>query len=227
MPLSGRIGRDFHDRVCTPGRLRRRGATLPETPPPPAAGDLLSCFAKKVSKEGDPASPVIRCANDSPALLPAGGRSRELALRAHTATPESPACCCAARRLRRALRDRRAFTAAIVAVERARGARQRARSPARVESQQRSQQGLGDSGKPVPDRLLRAAQGSRPRKRTTGMAGSPSLPAFLATQESWAPAGARPGQFLATEGTPGGSDFSPTSVLGDGVACRGEVRTTV
>ena len=49
---------------------------LPETPPPPAAGDLLSCFAKKVSKEGDPASPVIRCANDSPALLATGGRRR-------------------------------------------------------------------------------------------------------------------------------------------------------
>jgi len=38
------------------------------------AGDFLSCVAKKGSKEGDPASPVIRCANDSPALLPAGGR---------------------------------------------------------------------------------------------------------------------------------------------------------
>ncbi len=47
-----------HGRVCTPGRLRRRGAMLRETPPPPPAGDLLSCFAKKEGKEGDPASPV-------------------------------------------------------------------------------------------------------------------------------------------------------------------------
>jgi len=54
--LAGR----FHGRVCTPGRLRRRGALLRETPPPPPVGDLLSCFAKKEGKEGDPASPVIR-----------------------------------------------------------------------------------------------------------------------------------------------------------------------
>ncbi|MCK6395504.1 MAG: hypothetical protein L6Q67_17650, partial [Zoogloea sp.] len=38
------------------------------------AGDLLSCFAKKGGKEGDPATPVIRYANDSPALLVSGGR---------------------------------------------------------------------------------------------------------------------------------------------------------
>ena len=33
------------------------------------AGALLSCVAKKVGKEATPASPVIRFANDSPALL--------------------------------------------------------------------------------------------------------------------------------------------------------------
>ncbi len=38
------------------------------------AGDLLSCVAKKEGKEGDPPPPVIRSANDCPALLPAGGR---------------------------------------------------------------------------------------------------------------------------------------------------------
>jgi hypothetical protein len=38
------------------------------------AGDLLLCFAKEEGKKGDPATPVIRCANDCPALLPAGGR---------------------------------------------------------------------------------------------------------------------------------------------------------
>ena len=38
------------------------------------AGDLLLCFAKEEGKKGDPATPVIRYANDSPALLPAGGR---------------------------------------------------------------------------------------------------------------------------------------------------------
>ena len=38
------------------------------------AGDLLLCFAKEEGKKGDPATPVIRCANDSPALLPSGGR---------------------------------------------------------------------------------------------------------------------------------------------------------
>jgi hypothetical protein len=37
------------------------------------AGDLLSCFAKKEGKEGDPATPG-RPAADCPALLPAGGR---------------------------------------------------------------------------------------------------------------------------------------------------------
>ena len=79
-------------------------------------------------------------------------------------------------------------------------------------------QGLGASEKPVPTpprsapaggevrrgclspkgefragRLLGAAQGSRPRKRATGLAGSPSLPTFLATQESRLPAGAEAG----------------------------------
>jgi len=75
--------------------------------PGPAAG-LLSCVAKKVSKEGDPASAVglrptsLRCSRQA-----AGA---ELALRAQTAAPEGPACHCAARRLRRASRDHRAFT---------------------------------------------------------------------------------------------------------------------
>ena len=70
------------------------------------AGDLLSCFAKKVSKEGDPASPVglrptpLRCSQRA-----AGA---ELALRAQTAAPDFPARCCAARRLRRAFYDHRA-----------------------------------------------------------------------------------------------------------------------
>ena len=55
---------------------------LRETPPPPPAGDLLSCFAKKEGKEGDPASPVglrptpLRCSQQA-----AGA---ELALRAQT-----------------------------------------------------------------------------------------------------------------------------------------------
>ena len=66
----------------------------------PPAGDLLSCFAKKVGKEGDSASPVglrptaLRCSQRA-----AGA---ELALRAQTAAPDFPARCCAARRLRRA-----------------------------------------------------------------------------------------------------------------------------
>ena len=66
----------------------------------PPAGDLLSCFAKKVGKEGDPASPVglrptaLRCSQRA-----AGA---ELALRAQTAAPDFPARCSAARRLRRA-----------------------------------------------------------------------------------------------------------------------------
>ena len=73
---------------------------LRETPPPPPAGDLLSCFAKKGGKEGDPASPVglrptpLRCSQQA-----AGA---ELALRAQTAAPDFPARCCAARRFRRA-----------------------------------------------------------------------------------------------------------------------------
>ena len=88
-------GVSFHGRVCTPGRLRRRGAVLRETPPPPPAGDSLSCFAKKVGKEGDPASPVIRCANDSPALLEVGGRRgtrrlRRLRQLRRKAPPTSP-----------------------------------------------------------------------------------------------------------------------------------------
>ena len=91
-----------HGRVCTPGRLRRRGAMLRETPPPPPAGDLLSCFVKKEGKEGDPASPVglrptaLRCSQQA-----AGA---ELALRAQTAAPEGPACWCADQRFRRAYR---------------------------------------------------------------------------------------------------------------------------
>ena len=66
----------------------------------PPAGDLLSCFAKKGGKEGDPASPVglrptpLRCSQRA-----AGA---ELALRAQTAAPEGPARCSAARRFRRA-----------------------------------------------------------------------------------------------------------------------------
>ena len=73
---------------------------LRETPPPPPAGALLSCFAKKVGKEGDPASPVglrptaLRCSQQA-----AGA---ELALRAQTAAPEGPACWCADQRFRRA-----------------------------------------------------------------------------------------------------------------------------
>src|SRR5574343_262066 len=39
------------------------------------AGDLLSCVAKKVSKEGDPRSPGRPLA-DCPALLAPGGRRR-------------------------------------------------------------------------------------------------------------------------------------------------------
>jgi len=38
-----------HGRVCTPGRLRRRGAVLRETPPPPPAGDLLLCHVGATS----------------------------------------------------------------------------------------------------------------------------------------------------------------------------------
>ena len=62
----------------------------------PPAGDLLSCFAKKVGKEGDPPPPVglrptaLRCSQQA-----AGA---ELALRAQTAAPDFPACWCAARR---------------------------------------------------------------------------------------------------------------------------------
>lgn len=37
-------------------------------------GRPSSCFAKEEGKKGDPATPVIRCANDCPALLPSGGR---------------------------------------------------------------------------------------------------------------------------------------------------------
>ncbi len=59
------------------------------------AGDFLSCVAKKGSKEGDPASPVIRCANDSPALLEVGGRRgtrrlRRLRQPRRTSPPTSP-----------------------------------------------------------------------------------------------------------------------------------------
>ena len=59
------------------------------------AGDFLSCVAKKGSKEGDPASPVIRCANDSPALLEVGGRRgtrrlRRLRQLRRKAPPTSP-----------------------------------------------------------------------------------------------------------------------------------------
>ena len=46
----------------------------------PAAG-LLSCVAKKVGKEATPASPVIRFADDSPALLASDGRRRTRPLR--------------------------------------------------------------------------------------------------------------------------------------------------
>ena len=61
----------------------------------PPAGDLLLCFAKEVSKKGDPASPVIRCANDSPALLEVGGRRgtrrlRRLRQPRRTTPPTSP-----------------------------------------------------------------------------------------------------------------------------------------
>ena len=61
----------------------------------PPAGDFLSCVAKKGSKEGDPASPVVRCANDSPALLEVGGRRgtrrlRRLRLPRRTTPPTSP-----------------------------------------------------------------------------------------------------------------------------------------
>ena len=95
-----------HGRVCTPGRLRRRGAMLRETPPPPPAGDLLSCFAKKGGKEGDPASPVglrptpLRCSQRA-----AGA---ELALRAQTAAPDFPARCCSA--VQTGFHGHRAFT---------------------------------------------------------------------------------------------------------------------
>ena len=64
------------------------------------AGDLLSCFAKKGGKEGDPASPVglrptpLRCSQRA-----AGA---ELALRAQTAAPDFPARCFADQRFRRA-----------------------------------------------------------------------------------------------------------------------------
>jgi Amt family ammonium transporter len=65
------------------------------------AGDLLSCFAKKEGKEGDPPPPVglrptaLRCSHQA-----AGA---ELALRAQTAAPDFPACWCAARRGRNGL----------------------------------------------------------------------------------------------------------------------------
>ena len=65
------------------------------------AGDLLSCFAKKGGKEGDPPPPVglrptaLRCSQQA-----AGA---ELALRAQTAAPDFPACWCAARRGRNGL----------------------------------------------------------------------------------------------------------------------------
>ena len=72
----------------------------------PPAGDLLSCFAKKEGKEGDPASPVglrptaLRCSQRA-----AGA---ELALRAQTAAPDFPARCCSA--VQTGFHTHRAFT---------------------------------------------------------------------------------------------------------------------
>ena len=64
-------GSRFHGRVCTPGRLRRRGAMLRETPPPPPAGDLLSCCTtRKKAKKRTPLPRPLRGFPPSGGSLP-------------------------------------------------------------------------------------------------------------------------------------------------------------
>ena len=71
-----------HGRVCTPGRLRRRGAMLRETPPPPPAGDLLLCCTTK--KKARKRTPLPRPLRGFPPSGDAGRGLRKLALRAQT-----------------------------------------------------------------------------------------------------------------------------------------------
>ena len=73
----GRVPRPgLHTR---PASAARSGAS--QNPAYAPAGALLSCVAKKVGKEGDPAEPVVCFAADCLALLTTGGRRRTRGLR--------------------------------------------------------------------------------------------------------------------------------------------------
>ena len=216
-------GSRFHGRVCTPGRLRRREAVLRETPPTPS-GRVTSLRRQRSNQErrprraGRPLCGRLPCAahNRRPA-------QNSRAAPAQTAAPDFPACCSAAQRLGRGFPESPSVSGrGWVIDEKAKGQGQaaktgmffcslltqaapvKARCLLKAPSEPPSSAAAGGVFRrsclsPRSGRVLRrppdvSSAGELAAKRMTGEAGVASLPTFLATQESRAPAGARPGQ---------------------------------
>ena len=169
-----------------------------------------------------PASPVIRCANDSPALLTPGGRrgTRPAGSDSRAGLPRLPFRCSAGRNgllpsTEPLLKPWSAFTGKAKPQGLASaGFSAEARCLLKARSDPPSS---GVSGGEVRRGCLRRRSRRVPRRppdassagesfaqRTTGEAGSPSLPSFLATQERRSPAGAnsRPIQLKTAESRP-------------------------
>ena len=207
-------GSRFHGRVCTPGRLRRREAVLRETPPTPS-GRVTSLRRQRSNQERRPR----RAGRPLCGRLPCAAHNRRPAQNsraapAQTAAPDFPACCSAAQRLGRGFPESPSVSARACVIDAkaevpvdsliTQTSSVKARCWVKAPSEPPSSAAAGGVFRrsclsPRSGRVLRrppdvSSAGESAAKRMTGEAGVASLPTFLATQESRAPAGARPGQ---------------------------------
>ena len=87
----------IHGRVCTPGRLRRHGAVLRETPPPPRRPTFFFAARQRRRQEN---APRLRGPSGCPPYGSAGRSLRKLALRAQTCAALHPPVEPSSRRVR-------------------------------------------------------------------------------------------------------------------------------
>ena len=185
-------GSRFHGRVCTPGRLRRREAVLRETPPTPS-GRVTSLRRQRSNQERRPrrAGRLLKLCLIR--RLPCAARNRRPG-RGFSESPSVSARACVI--------DAKAEVPVDSLITQTSSVK--ARCWVKAPSEPPSSAAAGGVFRrsclsPRSGRVLRrppdvSSAGELAAKRMTGEAGVASLPTFLATQESRAPAGARPGQ---------------------------------
>jgi hypothetical protein len=165
----------------------------------PAADRLLCCTTKKSARKRTPLSRPLR---GFPLSGPVRRGLRKLALRAQTCAalfpPAEPSS-------RRARGERKCRLPTVSANRSFRRGSVHPESPFRPAEQRSSRRGsparLSEPEGRVPRRPpAGSSAGESFAKRMTGVAGSPSLLTFLATQESQSAAGPRPGQRYAKHG---------------------------